>query len=101
MLIFFIYQDVTLSRRQNLIVALHVFVTPFITCYNNVITPNCPAENETCTFHWRVNYFQTMTTIPLNGLGPRQPLVNINGTLYVRSSCGSLDNIRKGMQLHR
>lgn len=49
-----------------------------------------------CEFHWTVDYFQTMTLIPTDGKGPRLPIESINGTLYIKASCGSVENMQKG-----
>ena len=68
-----------------------------ICCFDNVIKPSCQPDEEICEFHWTVSYFQTMTVIPPNGKGSRSPVENVNGTLYVRTNCGSLENIREGI----
>ncbi|CAC5394005.1 unnamed protein product [Mytilus coruscus] len=66
-----------------------------IYCFDNVIKPSCQPDEEICEFHWTVAYFQTMTVIPQNGKGSRAPVENVNGTLYVRTNCGSLENVRE------
>ncbi|XP_063427005.1 uncharacterized protein LOC134710560 [Mytilus trossulus] len=66
-----------------------------IYCFDNVIKPSCQPDEEICEFHWTVAYFQTMTVILPNGKGSRSPIENVNGTLYVRTNCGPLDNMRE------
>ena len=64
--------------------------------FDNKIKPSCPADVEMCEFHWTIDYFQTMTLIPSDGKGPRLSIESINGTLYIKTSCGSVENMQKG-----